>query len=98
MKKLSPEGRFESGVDELLKDKVWAFTVVLGKNYNFRLGAAVANEPGYYPVPEHWCNGEDYNEMYQHVDELNLEKGLSLEEALEIVCSSMVASRKERTG
>jgi hypothetical protein len=95
MKRLSEEGRFECGLDEVVKGKCWAFTCVLGEHYNFRLGVAIANEPGYYPVPEFWCHGDSYDEMHRHVDELNDKEGLTQDEAARIMCSSMVASRRE---
>jgi hypothetical protein len=93
IKKLSFEGRFECGLDDVVKDRVWAFTAVLGANYPARLGIAIANERGYYPVPEFWCHGDDLHEMYDHADELNRAEGLSHDEAARIVCSSIVAQR-----
>ncbi len=89
MKKLSAEGRFESGLDEILKGKVWCFVAVVGNRAPVALGAAVANEPGYYPIPENWANADSFGEMEDHVDELNQAEGIVPSEAIRIVCSSM---------
>lgn len=89
LKKLSMEGRFEAGLDNLVKGKVWAFTAVVGKDFPFALGIAVANERGYYPVPEFWCNGDDYNEMTEYADELNEKEGWTEKAATRIIASTM---------
>ncbi len=88
MKKLSAEGRFESGLDEIGKGKVWAFVPVLGERHEAALGIAVANEPGYHPLPEFWAHGS-YDEMSEHADELNAAEGKSVEESMRIICSTM---------
>lgn len=100
MKKLSAEGRFDSNIDEMLAGKVWAFTSVIAHD-GIGLGAAVANEPGYYPIPLSFAFvefGQDaYDEMSAHADELNEAMGLDEEAAMKIVASSMFpAKRKAR--
>lgn len=89
IKKLSAEGRFEAGVDEAMRGKVFAFVAVIGKHHPARLGLAVANERGYCPVPEFWAHGDDLHELQEHADELNEAMGLSRDMAVSIVCSTM---------
>lgn len=92
MKKLSKEGRFECGLDEIVKGKCWAFTAVTNGDY-WGLGIAVANEPGYYPIPLTWANVKmgpgAYEAMSEHADELNVDEGLAIKEADRIVISTM---------
>lgn len=101
MKKLTKEGRFEAGIDEIVAGKHWAFVPVLsdGRYGQFQLGVAAANEPGYWPVPAFWAHGDDYGEMAAHAEELNAEMGISREEGDRIQISSMNAGRlnAERT-
>jgi hypothetical protein len=89
LKKLSAEGRFECGLDESVKGKVWAFVAVVGEHFGARLGIAFANEQGYCPIPEHWANAERLDEMQDHADELNEAEGKDKRIAAEIVCSTM---------
>lgn len=93
IKKLSAEGRFEAGVDDIMRNKVFAFVAVVGENYPWRLGLAVANEQGYNPVPEFWANGDDMDAFHAHADELNEAMGLSKDQALNIVASTMRGRR-----
>lgn len=98
IKKLTAEGRFEAGIDEAFKGKLFAFTEVMthgkGKDYPpYGLGIAVANEAGYTPVPVTWAHGDDYNEMAAHAEELNLAMGLDPMAAVKIVCSSMAQGK-----
>jgi hypothetical protein len=93
MKKLSAEGRFEAGIDEVVKGKVWAFVAVTGEHYGARLGIAIANEQGYNPIPEFWANADTYGEMSAHADELNEAEGKDKMLAAEIVCSTMGGRR-----
>lgn len=93
IKKLSAEGRFEAGVDEIMAGKVFAFVAVVGENYPWRLGCAVANERGYNPVPEFWANGDDMDEFHAHADELNEAMGLDKNAALNIIASTMGGRR-----
>lgn len=96
IKKLSNEGRFEAGIDEIVHGKVWAFVPVFAApaitratSANVLLGVAIANEAGYYPVPWAWCHADDYGEMADHADELNRAQGLTDEEAARIALSTM---------
>jgi hypothetical protein len=51
IRELTAEVRFESGIDALVAGKRYAFLAIVGDRYVARLGAAVADEPGYYPIP-----------------------------------------------
>jgi hypothetical protein len=95
IKKLSAEGRFEAGVDEIMAGKLFAFVAVVGENYAWRLGLAVANEQGFNPVPEFWAHGdgEDMAEFHDHADDLNEALGLNKEQALRIIASTMGGQR-----
>lgn len=98
LKKLTAEGRFECGIDEVLAGKVWAFTATLSKDCGdgcfVGLGAAVANERGYVPIPSHWVRSDSYDEMSDHADELNLAMGLDYDAATKIIISSMAKGVK----
>lgn len=92
MKKLSIEGRVECGLEALVQGKTWAFVTVLDpKDRGYVLGAAVANEQGYYPIPHHWAHAEFHEQQAfdAHADELNAAMGLDPRAAAKIVGSSM---------
>lgn len=90
LKPLTAEGRFElADFFATLQGKVWAFVPVIGKDFPAQLGIAVANESGYYPIPEHWTHADSWDEMNHHADELNRAEGLSDDAAARIVCSTM---------
>lgn len=91
IRKLTFEGRFECGIDALVKGKAYAFVVVTtnGDYAPWGLGVAVANEPGYYPIPAHWAHGDDYKELDAHAEELNAELGVGPRAAAIMVASSM---------
>jgi hypothetical protein len=92
IKKLTFEGRFECGLDEIVKGKAFAFVAVSNIEPHmphYRLGVAIANERGYYPVPAHWAHSDSYDQMSAHADELNKAEGLEPKAAAMIVCSSM---------
>jgi hypothetical protein len=89
LKPLTFEGRFECGLDDIVKGKVWAFVAVTGEHYGARLGIAIANENGYNPVPEFWAHADTHDEMQAHADELNEKEGKDKRLAAEIVCSTM---------
>lgn len=89
LKPFTAEGRFECGLDNLIQDRVWAFVAVTGEGCPARLGVAVRDEPGFYPVPEVWSYGDDLGEMQAHADALNAAEGLDLHAAALIVASSM---------
>lgn len=93
LKPFTTEGRFECGLDEIVRGKIWAFVAVVGEHTPARLGVAIANEPGYYPIPEHWCHG-DYDDISAHADELNRAEGLDLHISTLIVASTMGGRRK----
>ncbi len=94
MKKFSFEGRFESGLDDVVKGKAFAFTPgEMHADGKVGLGVAIANEPGYLPIPSHWCIADNYAEMADHCDDLNAAEGLDPKAAAIIVCSSMGAGK-----
>ena len=92
LKPFTKEGRFESGFDNIVRGKVWAFVDVMNDQDDeppYRLGVAIANEQGYHPVPIAWCHADNYDEMADHADALNVAEGLGDKQAALIVCSSM---------
>jgi adenine/guanine phosphoribosyltransferase-like PRPP-binding protein len=92
MKKFTQEARFDCGLDEVVSGKLWAFVAVVDSR-GISLGVAVANEPGYMPVPRSFCHGDTYDAMHAHAMELNRDEGLTEEAAMRIICSSMAAGR-----
>lgn len=95
LKKFSAEHRFDCGLDEIVRGNVWAFVPVTCK-HGIGLGVAVANEPGYYPVPFDFCHAATWAEMSKHADELNLAEGVDEESAARIICSSMAAGNRRK--
>src|SRR5688572_26136919 len=93
IKKLSAEGRFEAGVDEITAGKVFAFVAVVGKNYPWRLGLAIANDCAHNAVPECWATSDDMSAVNAHGDEGSGAMGLSKEMAMRIVASGMGGRR-----
>lgn len=89
LKPFTFEGRFECGLDDIVRGKVWCFVNVVGEHYPARLGIAIANEPGYNPIPEHWCHADSYDELDRHAEDLNLAEGIDVKLAARIVCSTM---------
>lgn len=98
IRKLTKEGRFECGLDAIVRGKVWAFVPVMGQPGGpaAALGVAVANEAGYMPIAATWCNADTYDEMADYADELNRAEGLDDEVAMRIVASSMAAQNLKR--
>ena len=97
LKPFTTEGRFECGLDEIVAGKVWAFVPVIGPvgGPGTALGVAVANERGYHPVPVYWCHADTWAEMETHVDELNAAEGLSEDEYMRIVATTMRAQNRK---
>lgn len=91
IRRFTAEGRFECGLDEAVAGKVWAFVAAGSDGPGVaRLGVAIANEPGYMPIPTHWCFGENWSAFEAYVDELNAAEGVwTKRQAIEIVCSTM---------
>lgn len=92
MKQLSALAIAELGIELQFAGRLWAYVAVVGENEPARLGIAVANQPGYTPVPEHWANGH-YLEMVAEADRLNIARGLTLDSAMRIEASSMAAGK-----
>lgn len=91
IKKLSNMDRAELELEALFVGKLWCFTTVLRGSF-VGLGVAVANEPGYSPVPLSRCHSDDYHAMEAHADELNQQwLGLDRMTAMRVLCSSMAA-------
>lgn len=101
LKKLTLLGQVESGLSALVDGKRYAYTAILNETAGeapYRLGVAVLDEPGYYPVPIYWAWADEYEVMSDHARELNRELGLSDEDAGHIVATSIGAQhRGERT-
>lgn len=93
LKPFTAEGQFEAGVKSVTQNRVWAYVAVLGEHYPARLGIAIANEPGYNPVPEFWCHADTLDEMQAHADQLNAELGLDRKAAVSIIVSTMGGRR-----
>jgi hypothetical protein len=88
--KLKPLSNYQRAeIEAKFADKPWAYAAVTGRVYDWRLGIAAANEQGYSPVPEHWCNAAGYDLLHDYVDELNRGRGLDVDEATRIVASTM---------
>jgi hypothetical protein len=95
LKKLSACSRAELELEALFAGKLWAFTPVMG-DYGWQLGIAVSNEAGYSPVPGFFCHADTYDEMADHADDLNRERGQEPREAASIVASSMAQGKLNR--
>lgn len=93
---LSACSRAELGLEALFAGKLWAFTPVMG-DYGWQLGIAVSNEAGYSPVPGFFCHADSYDEMADHADDLNRERGFEPLEAGRIVASSMAQGKVKPT-
>ena len=88
-KPLSFEGWFECGGIELSEGKLAALVAVIQPE-GIGLGLAIANDPGYYPIPRYWCRGNDWSQMKEHADNMNLTLlKLDAEQACKIVASTM---------
>ncbi|MDE0853917.1 MAG: hypothetical protein OSA97_05800 [Nevskia sp.] len=89
LKPFTAEGRFESGFNAIIEGKRCALFAVR-QDRGIGLGLAVADEPGYHTIPLHWCNGDDFEQMSAHADDLNRELfGLEPKAGGLIVASTM---------
>lgn len=98
LREFTHEGRFECGLDSVLKDKgvkpgTWAFIAVIGEDYGARLGVAVANENGYVPIPEHWAHADSLDDLEEHAQTLNALEGIGPRTAAMIMVSTMGGKR-----
>lgn len=90
LKPLTKLARIESGIEEYIKGKAYAFVAVLGDHTRpFGLGIATANEQGYTPVPLSRCSGDSWDEMAEHAGVLNDLDGIDADRSFKIVCSTM---------
>lgn len=90
LRKLTPEGEFECGHRDWLSNKIWCYVAIADSGAH--LGVCVANEPGYYPVPRHWCwaaGASAYKKMCEHAEELNRANKLDTDACIRIVASTM---------
>ena len=100
LKQFTAEGRFECGLDKLVADKVWCFAPVHNADTSdhdgaeYGLGIAVANEPGYYPIPLRWCHSDNYNEMARHAEALNTAENVPLPIMYRIIATTMRKQEK----
>jgi hypothetical protein len=92
LKPFDKECQLELGIESLFEGKTWAFTVVSG-SHGWQLGVAEAYEPGYTPIPGFYAHSDNYDEMADHADALNLERGIDPREGGRIVASSMGAGK-----
>ena len=85
-KQLGPD--IQVDVAAAFAGKLWAYVAVTAE-HGSALGVAVANEPGYCPVPSfHYCVA-DYSLADSEAQRLNRSRGISRDQEIEIVCSSM---------
>jgi len=91
MKQLSGCAIAELEIEAKFAGKLWAYVPRMAE-YDCGLGIAIANEPGYCPIPQFWASGS-YVEMDAEADRLNLARGQSVEESLRIVVSSIAAGK-----
>ena len=73
-------------IEEAFKGKIWVYVPVVNK-YGCGLGIAVANEPGYSPVPK--FNSKDFSIAQNVADRLNAERGFDVDISWEIIASTM---------
>lgn len=96
MKALTYEGIVECGLLDIAPGKLKALTPVIQQR-GMGLGLAVANEPGYYPVPLAWCHGENWNDLHKCADEWNAKLWKHDDAtALAIIGSSIGASNRAK--
>lgn len=84
-------------VEEAFRGKLWTYVAVINRNH--ALGIAVANERGYSPVPYHFTSkhcGDDYTSRKELAKKLNLERGQSENEALNIIASSIAQQQPKK--
>lgn len=101
LKPLTFEGRFESGFDELTKNRVCAVVAVCSQEQpgTVGLGLAIANEAGYHAVPLTWVHSDSWDEMEKHAEQLNAELfGLTPGKAARIVASTMFRPWPRKAG
>jgi hypothetical protein len=90
MRELSIEKQHD--VEQAFKGKMWAYIAVVHPQEGGALGVAVANEAGYSPVPAFFAHGS-YSEMVEEANRLNKARGMSIDCALRIQCSSIAAGK-----
>ena len=66
-----------------------AYVAVTGPDYGFELGIAEEHTKGYYPLGKDYGVFDTYDDATKRADYFNERMGLALEEAVEIVMSSM---------
>lgn len=75
-------------IEEKMGTRIWAYAPVIQPG-GAGLGVAIANEPGYSPVPRGWFAAETYQVACDKADELNQMRGIDKHGALQIVASTM---------
>ena len=81
-------------IQEMLKGKAYAFTAVVSDEAAFALGVAVQGDPGYWPIPVQMASSPMWEAMNSAATRLNENLGLSEQEAIAIVSSTMAAQNK----
>lgn len=88
---LTDMDRAELELEAAFAGELWAFVPVIRGSF-ICLGIAVANEAGYCPVPVSRCQGNNWDEMSAHADDLNQRwLGLDKKATIHIWCSSTAA-------
>lgn len=83
-----------SRIKDLFEGKEFAFVAVVAETA-FSLGVAVADEPGYWPLPAHLVETRGWEEMNAAAAAINARLGLDEATASRIVSSSMAAQNKQ---
>lgn len=70
--------------------KVWCFSAVM-QDGAYGLGIAIANTPGYVPLPLSEACSESYEQMWKHANHLNDRLGWPQAYTMRIIGSTMAA-------
>jgi len=93
MKKLSEEAIADLGIEQQFAQKEWVYTPVM-QEHGWGLGIAVKDEKGYNPIAAFYCHVEygpkAHDNMIEHADQLNLQRGIPSDAAAQIVTTTFV--------
>lgn len=79
-------------IEESFRGKLWTYTPAIHQN-GIGLGVAVANEPGYTPVPLSKYSADRWDDAQKKADELNAERGQDRGAITNIIASSMAQGK-----
>jgi len=88
-KTILPQASMEA-VREIFHGKTIAFTAVVAEG-GFGLGVTLEGEPGYWPIPTDLASSKSWEAMNDAATTINRFLGLSDEDAMRIVTSTMAA-------